>query len=79
MPAAAEPDRGIDIAFANMGWKKARDTGNKYKAHLAKWSNTTEDIIHGHNPAVICFFEVGEVLNFLEANHVEAQSKVFVS
>ena len=38
---------------------------------IATWSSTTEEIIHGYNPVVICFCEVGEVMNPLEANNVE--------
>ena len=41
-PAAAE--HGTNIAFANMDWKSARHTGNKWKDHRATWQRTTKEI-----------------------------------
>ena len=68
-PAAAE--HGTNIAFANMDWKKGRHTGTIWKVHRATWQRTTEEIIRVFNPAVICFCEVGEVSNSLEAKHFD--------
>ena len=44
----------------------------KEKNQVALWQATTEEIIRGFNPAVICFCEVGEASISLEAKHVEA-------
>ena len=68
-PAAAE--HGTNIAFANMDWKRARHTGKHWQQHRATWQRTTEEIIRGFDPAVICFCEVGEVSQPLEAQHLD--------
>ena len=72
MPAAAEHEHVINIAFANMDWSNTRYTGRKQEQHLATWRSTTKEIIRKFNPAVICFCEVGEASISLEVKHVEA-------
>ena len=38
----------------------------------AAWQRTMEEISHGFDPAVIDVCEVGEVNNYLEAQHLDA-------
>jgi hypothetical protein len=71
MAPKAKPVSGTNIAFANMDWKWARHTGKHKNQHRVAWQRTTEEIIRGFDPAVICFCEVGDVSKPMEARHLD--------
>ena len=68
---SAAAEHVTNIAFANMDWKAARHMWKRWEDHRATWQKTTDEIIRGFDPVVICFCEVGEVSNPLQPQDFE--------
>ena len=60
------------LALPSLTWiGKSATHWKQTENHSETWQRTTEEIIRGIDLAVICFCEVGEVSNPLEAEHLD--------